>query len=946
MSHPASTFPVKPSRSQSVLLPAIIVSGVCLVGGSLPAQTNLHWDTGTGGGLQGGAGTWSTAAANWNDSAGTAGANVVWSGTGNIANFSGTSGTVTVDTSITLSRLNATAGYSFSGTGGLDFGANAGVIDTSSNISTFGIGLAGTNGITKSGSGTFTFTGTGTYSGTLRVSGGTFTLGNTTATANRLSSTSSLAIGSSSANGTFSMVAATGGTSSQTFANLGAGAGLNVLQSSGASATNIANITFNGTYSRSNTGVVSFLNATGFNVTANFTNNNDGTHNIDGVLVGASRSNNTFVANNNTANGAPTSTNNVWSSGTHTVATSNNGTAYTGSTASLRLSNTRTVTLGAGAVINTGMIANNGGSFTGTITGGTLTSGNGRDLILLGGDSGYRIEIASQIVNNGSTPIGLLVANATGTTGNLISGNNSHTGDTTLAASFTIAGHDSAFGTGKIVFAGGALGASIGSTRVLANDISIVAATANLNGLNQSASSPFGGPGTTYDLTLSGNISGSGNLSLNNGIGANKVTLSGNNSSHTGTVIVNNAATTLALGSANAIGTGVSFAAAGTVTSSDATARSFTVNNYPAAGGTFGTAGTGDLSVTMPTLGASAYSINVGNSLTTIANSLNSGAGATLAKNGTGTLALAGTFGLFSGTNNGVTLNAGAIQYGTGGAEGFLNLTGANAVINGTAAGTKVIFNRNNALSVEVPLTGSLGVEQIGSGATTLTKDNTYTGTTSVTAGKLLINGNQSAATGNVSVSNVNTTLAGTGTVGGATTIHLGAIHAPGLSVGIQNFTSHLNYADGSVFAWEIDRTKEQTRLDGGYDAVNVTGVLTGVDGADDGTSFNAIFRIVIGETDFSNPFWTENNHTWTDIFTAADGATAKANWANIFGGGFQYYDTSGSALPEPTTGSFGLSGNTLTWTFTPVPEPSCGLATGGLLALALCRRRRSSAAG
>ena len=94
-----------------------------------------------------------------------------------------------------------------------------------------------------------------------------------------------------------------------------------------------------------------------------------------------------------------------------------------------------------------------------------------------------------------------------------------------------------------------------------------------------------------------------------------------------------------------------------------------------------------------------------------------------------------------------------------------ITLTGTNTDAN-TIAG---VLQNSSASG-----TGTLSVTKTGAGTWLLTGANTYTGTTTVNAGKLFINGNQSSATGAVSVA-ANATLGGTGSLGGAATFSTGA---------------------------------------------------------------------------------------------------------------------------------------------------------------------------
>ena len=79
-------------------------------------------------------------------------------------------------------------------------------------------------------------------------------------------------------------------------------------------------------------------------------------------------------------------------------------------------------------------------------------------------------------------------------------------------------------------------------------------------------------------------------------------------------------------------------------------------------------------------------------------------------------------------------------------------------------------------------LSGTGGLTKAGAGTLVLSADNTYTGVTTVSAGTLLVNGNQSAATGAVAVTAG--TLGGTGTLGGSVTVAAASSLAPGASAG------------------------------------------------------------------------------------------------------------------------------------------------------------------
>ena len=97
--------------------------------------------------------------------------------------------------------------------------------------------------------------------------------------------------------------------------------------------------------------------------------------------------------------------------------------AGTGSTISLSGTNT----IQSGGIL----VTSNASGQTNTIAGGTLTSGNGLDLIVNGYAAGGTLTVGSTVANNGGTPIGLTVSGVSAFTAS-VTGANTYTGITTI----------------------------------------------------------------------------------------------------------------------------------------------------------------------------------------------------------------------------------------------------------------------------------------------------------------------------------------------------------------------------------------------------------------------------------------------------------------------------------------------------------------------------------
>jgi len=322
-----------------------------------------------------------------------------------------------------------------------------------------------------------------------------------------------------------------------------------------------------------------------------------------------------------------------------------------------------------------------------------------------------------------------------------------------------------------------------------------------------------------------------------------------------------------------------------------------------------------------------------------------------ITKTGTGVLALGGA-NTYSGTT---TLSAGTIQLrndaalqnstlwlsGSGGVVfdssvagnaftfGGLAASAATAGLslqNNASAAIALTVGGNNASTAYAGTISGLGsLVKTGSGTLSLGGANTYAGATTVAAGTLLVNGNQSGAVGAMTVDAL-ATLGGSGTIGGAVTV-LGTL-SPGNSPGMLSVASLvLDGASTSLF--ELDGTTRRTQ----YDGLDITG--------GSGPTYGGTLSLVFG----NGSAFTDN--TTFDLFSFT--GSPSGAFSTVTSSGF-YAGT----WTNNNDGTFKLEqgGQTLTFSqstgdIVVVPEPAA-LATACIgIALAgwrmISRRRRSA---
>jgi fibronectin-binding autotransporter adhesin len=364
--------------------------------------------------------------------------------------------------------------------------------------------------------------------------------------------------------------------------------------------------------------------------------------------------------------------------------------------------------------------------------------------LTLGGSSTLSNEITGRILDNSTATGGTIGVIKNGAGRWVLSGSNSYTGGTTVSAGTLVLGHASALSSGAVTVNGGTL------------DLNGLSVTANQLGGSGGAIALGGGAlrvNNTSTTTNASAITGSGSLTK---AGVGILVLAGN-STYTGDTFLE--AGNIQLGLADALSTGsvLRFSA-------NANNRRLQMQGFnQTLGGVDSTAATGG------TLIVEAAADNVSNAPATL--TLNVAAGQshnfsgivrnasgtatnsalTLIKDGAGTQVLSGAGVTYSGNT---TINAGVLEF-----------AGANSVANNSAitlGGGTVRFSgggtRGNTIS------GSGNLEKTGANTLTLSGSNTYTGTTTVSAGTLVVATNGSLAFA-IGGSGTNNALTGAGTV-------------------------------------------------------------------------------------------------------------------------------------------------------------------------------------
>ncbi len=256
----------------------------------------------------------------------------------------------------------------------------------------------------------------------------------------------------------------------------------------------------------------------------------------------------------------------------------------------------------------------------------------------------------------------------------------------------------------------------------------------------------------------------------------------------------------------------------------------------------------------------------------------------------TGTLNL----GVFGGSDTAGTLGSSTITFGSG--SGAIN------------------FNQSDTATISNKITGTGTVSQLGSGTTVLTSSNTYSGTTVVSAGRLVIASTGALGSGSSNAVNSGGTLENHGFIAGATTLNNG-----GTLAGNGGSFGALTIKAGSFLNWNVNSFTNTAGV--GWDQLSATNIdltnlsssgkltiqIAGTSGIGNGGSlytFNFLYGGTVSGFDTNNIIIDASALTLDSSLTGGTWAitetgTSGANTLNL---------TYTTAVPEPSTYAlFGL---------------------------------------
>jgi autotransporter-associated beta strand protein len=460
-------------------------------------------------------------------------------------------------------------------------------------------------------------------------------------------------------------------------------------------------------------------------------------------------------------------------------------------------------------------------------------------------------------------------------------------------------------------------------------------------------------------------------------IGSGTLRLSGANSYSGGTFLNGG---TLDSDSANAFGTGFIIVGSGTtldlqshnvansITNNGGTILSTgTLDDVVATNGTTDIGGDGS---TVTEVGGSA-TVNVSGSSVVVSNAdggtLNSSGSSTTVDtvSGTAVVNLGGTGAQVN------TLGGGTVTFSNG-ATGSSVGTMSNGTLNANVALVVSNYNGGNidvASRTDVTLRGGSssgvisgqgGVTKQGATTLTLSGNNTFTGTTSVEEGRLVVAQGGSLASTTTTVTGSTLTVNGTvsgavtassgGVVGGSGTVGTlnilgGGVFAPGNSAGTTTATNGASWSNTGVYNWEIFNLAGPAGT--GWDLLSVTGGslnLAGIKTAG-GFTINLITLQANNATRGAlTGFDPTASYTGPSAWMIASAPTITGFEANDF--------TLNSSLFVGATGTFAIehrNGEGLFLTYSgggsePIPEPGTWAAAALLALGAACIRRRRAA--